>query len=63
MVGLSVLRVVDNATLVEEEKKAALEKELDERQSDPLFQGLLSYLRECWDAARMAKKPIEDIML
>ncbi len=63
MVGLSVLRVVDNATLVEEEKKAALEKELDERQSDPLFQGMLSYLKECWEAARMAKKPIEDIML
>tara|TARA_X000001388_G_scaffold14614_1_gene8423 strand:+ start:2275 stop:4332 length:2058 start_codon:yes stop_codon:yes gene_type:complete len=63
LVGLSVLRVVDNATLVEEEKKAALEKELDERQSDPLFQGMLSYLKECWEAARMAKKPIEDIML
>jgi len=63
MAGLSVLRVVDNATLVEEEKKAALEKELDERQADPLFQGILSYLKECWDAARMAKKPIEDIML
>ena len=63
MAGLSVLRVVDNATLVEEEKKAALERELDERQSDPLMQGLTSYLRECWDAAQQAKKPVEDIML
>ena len=61
--GLSILRVVDNATLVEEDKKAELERELDERQSDPLFQGLTSYLRECWDAAQQAKKPIEDIML
>jgi len=25
--------------------------------------GIVDYLRECWDAARISKKPIEDIML
>jgi len=60
--GLTFLRVVDNATLVEQEKKAT-EEALAARQNQPVILGLTAYLRTCWDAAKIAKKPIEDQML
>jgi hypothetical protein len=60
--GLTFLRVVDNTTLARQEKDAA-EKALADRQNQPVILGITAYLRECWDAARIAKKPIEDIML
>jgi len=60
--GLTFLRVVDNSTLAKQEKDAA-DKALAERQNQPLILGLTAYLRECWDAARIAKKPIENIMI
>ncbi len=62
MPGLTVLRVVDNATMVADEQENA-DRELQERQNEPLFLGLTSYLHECWDAAKQAKKPIETLML
>lgn len=62
MAGLSILRVVSNSELDRQEKER-LERELQERQNTPVMLGLAAYLRECWDAARIAKKPIEDIML
>ena len=60
--GLSILRVVDNASLVKKEKEQE-NKTLEENQNNPLMLGLTAYIRECWDAARQSKKPIEDIML
>ena len=57
-----VLQVIDNDTLVKQEKAIA-DKELAERQNQPLLLGLAAHLRTCWDAARQAKKPIENIML
>lgn len=62
MVGLSMLRVVDNATLTAAEKEA-IDKDLADRQNNPVILGLASYLRRCWEAAKEAKKPIEYIML
>lgn len=63
MPGLSVLRVVDNATL-DRQEAARLEAEASaERQNQPLMIGLAAYLNRCWDAAQMAKDPIESIML
>lgn len=62
MAGLSFLRVVSNSDLVRQEKEAA-DKALAERQNQPLILGLTSYLRECWDVAEQAKKPIENKML
>jgi hypothetical protein len=62
MAGLTILRVVNNETLARAERER-VDRELQARQSDPLILGLTAYLRECWDAARIAKKPIEDIML
>lgn len=62
MAGLSILRVVSNSELDRQEKER-LERELQERQNTPVMLGLAAHLRECWDAARIAKKPIEDIML
>jgi hypothetical protein len=62
MPGLSVLRVVGNEELVKQEKEQA-EKELQERQNEPYLIGLTSYLHSCWDAARQAKKPMENLML
>ena len=40
-----------------------IDKELAARQNEPLILGLSDHLRSCWDAARQAKKPIENIML
>jgi len=62
MAGLTLLRVVDNATMMREERELA-EKALAERQSQPMILGLVSHLRACWDVAQQAKKPIENIML
>lgn len=60
--GLSILRVVGNDELARREREAATQA-LEDRQSQPFITGLTAYLRECWDAARIAKKPIEDEML
>lgn len=62
MAGLTILRVANNEMLAREEQ-ARIDRELQARQSDPLILGLTAYLRTCWDAARIAKKPIEDVML
>ena len=57
-----VLQVIDNASLVKKEKEEA-NKAMEERQSEAVILGLASYMRECWDAAQRAKKPIENIMV
>lgn len=62
MPGLTLLRVVSNAEIDKEEKRR-VQAELDARQNNPLILGLSAYMRTCWDAAQMAKRPIEDIML
>lgn len=62
MAGLTILRVVNNETLVRAERER-VDRELAARQNDPFILGMTAYLRRCWDAARIAKKPIEDIML
>ena len=62
MAGLTILRVVNNETLVRAERER-IDRELAARQNDPFILGMTAYLRRCWDAARIAKKPIEDIML
>ena len=60
--GLTFLRVVGNEALARQEAEA-VDKALSDRQNQPLITGLVGHLKECWDAARMAKKPIEDEML
>jgi len=62
MAGLTILRVVNNETLARAEQER-IDRELQARQNDPLILGLSAYLRRCWDAARIAKKPMETIML
>lgn len=62
MPGLTLLRVVSNDQLAQQEKQR-LQAELDARQNNPVILGLAAYLRTCWDAAQMAKRPIDDIML
>ncbi len=62
MAGLTFLRVVGNDELVRQEKEAT-DRALQERQNQPLILGLTGYLRQCWDVAEMAKRPIEQIML
>ena len=60
--GLSILRVVSNAELARQEREQ-VDRELEARQSSSLMLGIVAYLRQCWDAALISKKPIEDIML
>jgi len=62
MVGLALLRVVSNEQLNRAEQER-MNKELQARQQDSVILGLASYLKECWDAARIAKQPINDTML
>jgi len=57
-----VLQVIGNEELVKKEKEV-LEKEMEERQADSVILGLAAHLRLCWEAAKRAKKPIENIML
>ena len=57
-----MLNVVSNSELRKREQEI-IDKELAARQANPVVLGLASHLRECWDAARQAKKPIENIML
>ena len=61
MAGLTLLRVVGNEELARQEREQ-VDRELQARQTDPFILGLTAYLRECWDAARIAKKPMEHIM-
>lgn len=62
MAGLTMLRIVDNATLMKQEQELAAQA-LAERQNQPMILGMTAHLRMCWDAAQQAKKPIEQDML
>lgn len=62
MAGLTFLRVVGNDELMRQEQ-AATDAAVAERQNQPLILGITAYLKECWDVAQMAKRPIENKML
>ena len=62
MPGLTILRVVSNSE-IERAEKERLDAEVQARQNSDLILGLSAYMRECWDAARIAKDPINDLML
>jgi hypothetical protein len=62
MAGLTFLRVVNNTELARQEQEAS-DAALQERQNQPLILGLTGYLRQCWDVAKLAKRPIEAKML
>ena len=62
MAGLTFLRVVNNSDLAKQEAEDAA-REVEARQNQPVILGLTGHLKQCWDAARIAKKPIEDEML
>ena len=57
-----MLRVVSNDELVKAEKEQ-LHREMEDRQQSELVLGLVAYVKSCWNPARIAKKPIENIML
>lgn len=62
MAGLTFLRVVNNTELARQEREVT-DRAIQDRQNQPVILGLASYLRECWDAAQMAKRPLEQKML
>ena len=62
MAGLSMLRVISNDDMVKAEQDQ-VRRDMEERQQSELVLGLLSYVKSCWNPARIAKKPIENIML
>lgn len=62
MAGLGLLRVVNNEQLDKAERER-MEQELQARQQDSVILGLSAHLKECWDAARIAREPINHIML
>lgn len=62
MAGLTLLRVVNNEEL-ERQERVRLEQEVQARQNSDLLLGLGAHIRRCWDAARVAKEQIDDILL
>jgi len=62
MAGLTFLRVVSNSEMIKQEKEIT-DRALQERQNQAVILGLSGYLRQCWDVARLAKRPIETKML
>jgi hypothetical protein len=62
MAGLTFLRVVNSDDLAKRDQEDAA-RAIEERQNQPVIIGLVGYLKQCWDAAKIAKKPIEDEML
>lgn len=62
MAGLTFLRVVNNTDIAKQEQEAT-DRALQERQNQPVILGIVGYLRECWDAAQIAKRPVEYEML
>ena len=62
MAGLTFLRAVSNSEMVKQEKEIS-DRALQERQNQSVILGLSGYLRQCWDVARLAKRPIETKML
>jgi len=62
MAGLTLLRVVSGDELAKQDR-ARIEAEVEARQQSPIILGLAAHLRTCWDAAKIAKDPISDIML
>lgn len=62
MAGLTLLRVVSNGEM-ERQERARLEQEVQARQNSELLLGLAAHIRRCWDAARVAKEQIDDILL
>lgn len=62
MPGLTLLRVVGNDELSRVEREET-ERAVQQKQQSEFLLGLSAHVRTCWDAARIAKKPLEDIML
>lgn len=62
MPGLTILRVVSNSEIDRTERER-VDAELQARQNSDLITGLSAHLKTCWDAARIAKDPINDVML
>jgi len=62
MPGLTILRVVNNAE-IDRAQRAQLDAEVQARQNSEIIIGLAAYIKRCWDAARIAKEPINSMML
>ncbi len=57
-----MLRVVSNDDMVKAEE-AKIRSDMEDRQNSELILGLAAHVKACWNPARIAKKPIENIML
>ena len=57
-----MLRIVSNEE-INKQQQAEAEAEVNARQGIPVIQGIAAYLRQCWDVALQAKRPIETTML
>lgn len=62
MPGLTLLRVVSNEA-IERAERQRMDAEVQAKQNSELIIGLAAFIKECWDAARIAKEPINNAML
>ena len=58
-----LLRVVSNSALDAEEAARLERKKAEEKQAEPVLLNMQKYLKMCWEAAKLAKQPIEQSML
>jgi len=59
----TIMRVFSNDQLNKFEAEEQARREAQERQNAPVVSQLASYVRSCWEPARIAKQPIETRML
>ncbi|MEM0461956.1 MAG: hypothetical protein QW318_07155 [Candidatus Caldarchaeum sp.] len=57
MAGL--LTFMTNSQLDEQERRRREEQQAQEKQNQPLIQGIVAYVRRCWEAASTAKQLVE----
>lgn len=62
MPGLTILRVVNNEE-IERAEREQIDRDVAARQQDPLILGLAAHIRTCWEAARISREPITNLML
>lgn len=61
--GLGLIQVKNNEQLDREAQEARDRAAALERQSQPAIQSLAAHVKRCWEAAKRAKEPIEQLML
>lgn len=61
--GMSLMRVVPNSVLIEQENRTAMLNDAIADQQQPFVLGLATYIKKCYDAAKWDRELVNDRML